>query len=233
MSSGFLDLLFPQSVARRRRKAMSRATGPLAEFYAVPPPAPETPVEELPCLAIDLETNGLDPATDVMLSVGYVPVDGLSITFAGAKHIVIQAATEVGQSATVHGLTDDRIAEGLPEAEVVATTLKALAGRAMLAHYSRVEITFLSRACERLFGAPLAIPIVDTLALHNRLLSQGFDDEARGGQLRLWNARKRYGLPVYGAHEALTDALACAELYLGQVAELSTSKAQTLKTLSL
>ncbi len=212
---------------------MSRARGPLAEFYAVPPPAPETPVEELPCLAIDLETNGLNPDTDVMLSVGYLPVDGLSITYSGARHIVIRASTEVGQSATVHGLTDDMIADGLPEEEVIATTLRALTGRVMLAHYSRVEINFLSRACEKLYGAPLAIPIVDTLALHNRLLSQGFDDEARGGQLRLWNARKRYGLPVYGAHEALTDALACAELYLGQVAEFSEAKPQTLKTLSI
>ena len=51
------------------------------------------------------------------------------------------------------------------------------------------------------------------------------------GQLRLWNARTRYGLPVYKAHNALTDAVATAELYLAQVAENAAVKAQTLKTL--
>ena len=40
------------------------------------------------------------------------------------------------------------------------------------------------------------------------------------GALRLWTARERYGLPAGRPHDALGDALACAELYLGQVAEL-------------
>ena len=38
--------------------------------------------------------------------------------------------------------------------------------------------------------------------------------------LRLWTARERYGLPSYRAHECLIDAIACAELYLAQVAEM-------------
>ena len=37
---------------------------------------------------------------------------------------------------------------------------------------------------------------------------------------RLWTARERYGLPTYRAHECLIDAIACAELYLAQVAEM-------------
>lgn len=227
-----LEYLFPPSVARQRRKAKARATGALAQFYSVEPPDPSTPVEELPCLAIDVETTGLDPNHDVVLSIGFVPVDGLSIVYSGARHMVVRAATEVGQSATVHGLTDDMIADGTPEDGAVITTLSALSGRVLLAHFARIEVNFLSRICERLFGAPLAVPVIDTLELHNRLIAPGFDDEARGNQLRLWNARTRYGLPVYAAHEALMDAVACAELYLGQVAEFSQVKPQTLKTLS-
>ena len=48
----------------------------------------------------------------------------------------------------------------------------------------------------------------------------------------MWAARGQYGLPRYAAHAALTDALACAELYLAQVAELqaATSKPRTLKS---
>ncbi len=230
--SNMLSYLFPPSVARRRRKAQARATGALAEFYASEPPDPHTPVEELRCLAIDVETTGLDPNRDVVLSIGFVPVDGLSIKYSGARHILVRASTEVGQSATVHGLTDDMIAEGTPEGEALISTLSALSGRVLLAHFARIEVDFLSRLCERLFRAPLAVPVIDTLELHNRLIAPGFDDEARGNQLRLWNARTRYGLPLYGAHEALMDAVACAELYLGQVAEFSLVKPQTLKTLS-
>lgn len=225
------EMFYTPSLARRQAKARRRAQGALADFYAVAPPDPSTPVEELPCLAIDVETTGLDPATDAMLSIGFVPVDGLTITFAGARHTVLRAAAEVGQSATLHHLTDDIIAAGVPVEEAITETLQALAGRVMVAHFARIEVSFLSAACQRLFGAPLELPVIDTLELHNRLLSQGFDDEARGNQLRLWNARRRYGLPVYSAHAALTDAIACAELYLGQVAEFQATKPQTLKLL--
>lgn len=217
---------------RRRDRAEARAQGPLADFYKSAWPALTTPTSELSLLAIDLETTGLDAASDQMLSVGFVPVHSGEIILAGARHIIIQSGTEVGQSAVLHHLTDDMIAAGAPMEDVLTEVLSALKGRVLLAHFATIEEKFLSRACEQHFGAPLVVPTIDTLELHHRLLSQGFDDEARGNQLRLWNARERYGLPVYNAHEALTDALACAELYLGQVAELATAKPQTFKSLS-
>ena len=230
MGRGMFGGLFGGS-ERRRSRARARARGPLADFYAGTWQEPTTPPSVLRLLAMDLETTGLDPASDQALSVGFVPVDGPDIVLGGAQRLIIQAGTEVGQSAVLHHLTDDMIASGMPMVDVLTETLAALKARVLLAHYATIEVQFLSRACEELFGAPLVIPIIDTLTLHHRLLSQGFDDEARGDQLRLWNARERYGLPSYSAHEALTDALACAELYLGQVAELSSVKPQTLRSL--
>ncbi|MGL6010674.1 MAG: 3'-5' exonuclease, partial [Shewanella oncorhynchi] len=38
--------------------------------------------------------------------------------------------------------------------------------------------------------------------------------------LRLGACRERYGLPIYTAHSALTDALACGELLLAQMAAM-------------
>ena len=216
---------------RQRKRAVAHATGPLKDFYSGPWPEPHTPAAELRLLAIDLETTGLDPRDDQALSVGFVPVDGPEILLAGARHRIIHAPAEVGQSAVLHGLTDDVIATGRPMADVLAEILVALRGRILLAHFATIETRFLSAACEKHFGAPLVLPKIDTLELHRRLLSQGFDDEPRGSDLRLWNARLRYGLPAYTAHEALTDAMACAELYLAQVAELSSLKRQTYKSL--
>ena len=54
-------------------------------------------------LAVDLETTGLDPQRDEILSIGMVPVDGLSIVLSGARHMVVRGARSVGQSAVVHG----------------------------------------------------------------------------------------------------------------------------------
>lgn len=216
----------------RRAKAVRRATGPLADYYAASPfPDDRTPASELKLLAIDLETTGLDPRKDVMLSAGYVPVDGDTILLAGAHHRVVKTQRDVGQSAIHHGLTDDMVASGLPLTEVLVEILEALSGRILLAHYATIEVGFLSVACEAAFGAPLVPPVIDTLDLHNRIINRGFDDEAKGNELRLWNARERYHLPRYPSHEALTDADACAELYLAQVDEFAQTKPVTFKSL--
>ncbi|HSN43471.1 MAG TPA: exonuclease domain-containing protein, partial [Propionibacteriaceae bacterium] len=193
-------------------------------------PEPGTPIPALKLLAIDLETTGLDPAKDRLLSVGFVPVDGNAVVLAGARHLVIRqdAGSEVGQSATIHRLTDDALASGVSLPNALEATLAAMRGRVLLAHHALVETGFLTRACRAVYGGEPEFVVVDTMQLQYRLLTRGFDDEPPRGALRLWAARGQFGMPRYAAHEALTDALACAELYLAQVAEL---RASTLKHL--
>ena len=158
-----------------------------------------------------------------MLSIGWLPVDGGRVRLGGAGRVVVRdagGAAGVGQSATVHGLTDDRLAGGVPLEDAVARLLAALTGRVLLAHFARIETGFLAAVCERAWGAGLPCVVVDTFELERRAVAGGWGSEPARGALRLWTARERRGLPVYRAHEALTDALACAELYLAQRAEL-------------
>lgn len=235
--------LFRRTPEERRQRALrSAAPGPLRDHLAVPLPDPATPLADLRLLALDLETTGLDPRTDRVLSLGWVPVDGGSIVLGGARRFVVRdegAAGAgdgggVGQSATVHGLTDDALAAGVPLADAVAALLEALAGRVLLAHFARIETGFVAAACERLWGGAPAFAVVDTFDLEGRALSGqrgARGQEPEPGALRLWAVRERRGLPVYRAHEALTDALACAELYLAQRAELEARTAGTTQTL--
>lgn len=241
--------LFRRTPQERRERALrSAAPGPLRDHLAVPLPDPATPLDALRLLALDLETTGLDPRTDRVLSLGWVPVDGGSIVLGGAQRFVVRGeggagaldgdgdgdGGGVGQSAAVHGLTDDALAEGVPLADAVAALLDALAGRALLAHFARIETGFVAAACDRLWGGAPAFAVVDTLDLERRLIGghrSHLGREPEPGALRLWTARERRGLPVYRAHEALTDALACAELYLAQRAELEARALQTTQTL--
>ncbi|MEI2647619.1 MAG: 3'-5' exonuclease [Dermatophilaceae bacterium] len=83
---------------------------------------------------------------------------------------VINAGVDVGQSAAIHGLTDDQIASGSRLDDVVPEILAALRGRVLLAHYTDIEERFLSAACERLYGSRMPVARVDTLELHRRLI---------------------------------------------------------------
>lgn len=224
--------LFRRTPDERRVRALRGvAGGPLHDYLSVPLPAPETPLDELGLLAVDIETTGLEARTDRLLSIGFVPVDGGEIVLGGARRVVVRHGSAVGQSATVHGLTDDELAGGIPLSDAVAELLEALAGRALLAHFARIETGFLSAACERLWGEGLPCLAVDTMELERNLLGAGWGKEPEAGALRLWTARGRRGFPVYKAHEALTDALACAELYLAQRAELAARTPGTTLTL--
>ena len=224
--------LFRRTPDERRLRALRAVEpGPLRDYLSVPLAVPSAPLADLRLLAVDIETTGLDPRGDRMLSIGYVPVDGGSVVLGGAGRVVVRDDAGVGPSAAIHGLTDDTLAGGEPLADAVASLLAALSGRVLLAHFARIETGFLSAACERLWGAPMPCVVVDTLELEHRVVTERGQRDPAPGALRLWAARERHGLPVYRAHEALTDALACAELYLAQRAELEASAPETTLTL--
>lgn len=232
----------PWDALRRRRAARRLPDGPVRRYLEVPVPAGATPLGELRLLAVDVETTGLDPRRDRVLSVGFVPVDGDRIVLGGAGSVLVRSGGEgdddddgVGQSATVHGITDDDVAGGASVEHALGMVFEALVGRVLLAHHSRIEIDFLGALCRRTYGVRPPLLAVDTLGLQRRVagarLDMGFTAEPAGEDLRLWGARERFGLPRSRAHDALGDAVACAELYLAQVAELGTRGASTLRDL--
>ncbi len=209
---------------RARERARDRAPqGPLRDYLSVPTPAALTPLPDLPLLALDFETTGLDARTAHIVSVGMVPIEGRRIVLAGARHLVVRPDGDVGQSAVIHGLTDDVVGAGVSLEEAVELVLDRLAGRLLVAHHSVIETDFLAAACRRLYGQAPRLASVDTLLLQERVVTASLPHgrEPPKGSLRLWAARERYGLPLYPAHDALVDAIACAELYLAQTTELA------------
>lgn len=209
----------PETARRKAVRRLGAGDTPLHAYLAAPWPDPAARLGDVPFLAVDLETTGLHPRQDSVLSIGWLPIDGLRVDLSQARRFVIRAGVGVGQSAAIHGLTDDEVAAGMPLDEVLPIVLAALRGRVLVAHYTDIEERFLSAACERVYGARMPVCRVDTLELHRRLIV-GWGETPLPLSLRLWTARQRYGLPVYKAHDALLDALACAELFLAQVAEL-------------
>lgn len=215
----------------RRERALARApSGPLLDYLTGRFQEPETPVGDLQLLAVDFETTGLDPNNNALLSMGFVPVNGQEIDLSGARHLVVRSDADVSQSAVLHGVTDDALAQGVELDEAVSALLHAMTGRILLAHHAPIETGFTSRACRQLFHRPFAAQVVDTMRLQEWIVSWGFRDPPPGS-LRLAGAREHFGLPRYRAHEALTDALACAELYLAQVALMNRDGPLTLKQL--
>lgn len=195
-------------------------------------PDDRTPLDRLPLLALDLETTGLTPGQDRILAVGVVPVDGERLDLAGARRWLVDHH-DPGGAVTVHGLTHDDLATGLPLAQVLDEVRSALAGRILLAHHAPFEIGFLREAYREADQQPPDLTAVCTLRLQRRVLAAAGVHEPPRGALRLWQSRARFGLPAVRAHDALGDALACAELYLAQTAELGARRRLVLRDVRL
>ncbi|MEO0997350.1 MAG: 3'-5' exonuclease, partial [Pseudomonadota bacterium] len=154
---------------RRRRRLRARLPdNPLARFLDTAPPAASTRFADAGFLCLDLETTGLDAATADLLSVGWVAIADGGVELATAESYLARGAVAVGDSATVHGLTDTVVATGDDVSEVLGRLLGALAGRVLVVHHAGLDKALLDRLCDRYFGAPLLTPLIDTLELERR-----------------------------------------------------------------
>ena len=222
--------IWPFTPDLRRRWCLRKApAGALRDYLASPFPKPSCDYRQADCLAIDLETTGLDPRRDQILSVGYVVVHGNRIDLGTARHRLVRAAYAIpAESAVIHQITDDQAAQGESLEPVLADLLADLAGKVMIAHHATVERGFLDAACRQVFGAPFVVPVIDTQVVALRTFERR-QTPYKGSDLRLHALSERFNLPRYNAHNALSDALAAAELFLAQVAQRDSGRGMPLR----
>jgi DNA polymerase III subunit epsilon len=196
---------------------------------------PSPPWDQVVYWALDLETGGLDPRTSAILSVGMIPIRGggirLGETFAtlvrpeGADHI------DPG-SIRAHQLVPGDVSGAPGLADVIGHIDERIREGALLVHQAALDVTFLKRAYKRVGRRWPDPPVVDTVSLlmkcakRARLIHPDAPDQEP--ELNLLAARRRLGLPDYGQHDALTDAIATAELFLALRRQLA---AKTLRDL--
>ena len=203
--------------ARRWYLARRGMPEPLQSLLSSPLPRAAADIADTEFVALDIETTGLDASTADMLSVGWVVIRGRRILLDSAETWMVRPSGEVGDSASVHGLTDTVVGGGHDWGVVLDKVVRVLAGRVLLVHHAGLDKALLDRMCLQRFGTKLLVPVVDTLAVELQRLQRNHHVESTAS-LRLSDLRDTYGLPRYAAHDCLVDAIATAELFLAIVA---------------
>lgn len=199
-----------------RAKEAAQST-PMADYYSAPVQADQL-LNDAPLIALDFESDGLEEDAQ-LLEAGWVAVEGGAVKLNSARRLRIRAESRLqGSAVIIHRITDDAAAEGQSEQDVLLALLADLKGAAILAHAAFIEQSFLNAACLRCFGVPFVGRFICTMQLEERW----FPRERTADGLRLGKLRAQYGLPYYRAHDGLTDAMACAELFLAQCARRRT-----------
>jgi len=202
----------------------------LQEYLRTPKFNRATDYRQLEFLALDLEMTSLDVKTGEIVSIGFVPIVGGEIDIAQGFSALVRNTQTVGESATIHGICDRDAARGMAVEDIFPPLFEALRGRVLLLHHAKVDLAFLDHYSRKIFGVPFAATVVDTMALELRRLKRR-QPTILPGQVRLYQCRERYGLPEYRAHDAYTDALATAELFLAQAAAIADRGALPLRQL--
>lgn len=191
-------------------------------------------VANMEMIALDFETTGLDTERDRIIAAGWVLLRGDRIIMGSAREVRVRndSAEGVGQSAVIHGILDSDLQDAEGSEAMIGQLLPELAGRAIVAHGARIERGFLDTLLRQLGGTSLLNPFIDTMALEQHLLTaEGRDPREMHDDLTLNACRARRSLPDYQRHSAAADALAAAELFLAQVAQLGGAENVTLRDL--
>jgi DNA polymerase-3 subunit epsilon len=197
----------------------------LAGFFAAGLPPADSPISEVPLLALDVETTGLDPRRDAIVSIGMVPFDSRRIHLSERRYRLVKPECALGsRSVTLHHITHTAIENAPDFATILPELISAMTGRMTVVHYRTIERTFLDAAVTRCLNESFLFPTIDTMEIEARRHRFSLWSRWRRwlGQspvsIRLHDSRARYHLPHYQSHHALIDALATAELFQAQLA---------------
>ncbi len=197
----------------------------LQAFYSAGLPHADTPLREVPFVALDFETTGLNPEKDGILSIGLVPFTLSRIKLNQAAHWTVRPKAKLEEeSVVIHGITHNDLIDAPTLNEILEDVLNALAGKVIVVHYRPIERGFLNCALKKMLGEGIEFPVVDTMQIESDYqdkLTAGLLNKLKGKRadsVRLGQTRRRYGLPDYPPHHALMDAVATAELLQAQMA---------------
>jgi DNA polymerase III subunit epsilon len=211
---------------------MAGRDSPAARAYLeAPVPGTSTPWRETPFSVIDLETTGLDPSRNEIISFASVPVAGGRVRPGDVRHELVRPRRMPdADTIRIHGLREADLAGAPQLADLLDGLLEALTGTAIVAHVAAVERGFLGEAlAER--GLELRNAVVDTAALDRELRRLGRKPPAEHEPIGLSTMARELGLPVHRPHHADGDALTTAQAFIALATHLEDFGPQTLGSL--
>ncbi len=158
-------------------------------------------------VVIDVETGGLDPMADCLISIGGVAMhaDGHVLPGDSLEVVFRQPKASSRDNILVHGIGVAAQRDGSNPLQATRAFLDFVGTCPILAFHADFDRGFLARAIKIFVNEPFDNPWLDLAGLAPVL-----DPKAQAKALDDWLAR--YGIPVAARHSAAGDAFATALL---------------------
>ncbi|HVV20910.1 MAG TPA: DEDD exonuclease domain-containing protein [Pseudonocardiaceae bacterium] len=184
-----------------------------------------TPLREVTFVVFDLETTGGSAGEDAVTEIGAVKVRGGEVIGEFATLVDPQRGIPP-QVVALTGITELMVASAPPMTEVLPAFLEFAAGSVLVAHNSGFDIGFMKAACKRHGYRWPRPPVVCTVKLARRVLSE---DEAPSAKLSALAVLFRAA--TQPNHRALADARATVDVLHGLLERVGGVGVQSLEEL--
>lgn len=199
----------------------------LAALKAAPKISPRMPLDKVRWMVVDVETGGLNPQTDPLLSIGAVEVCNDRINLgAGFEAGLQQVAVTSHANILVHGLTHSQQLAGMEARDALLDFAEFAAGSPFVAFHAAFDRTALQVAMKKNLGWGFPGRWLDA-AVIAPLLFPGLSKNCRS--LDDWLAA--LSIQNFARHSAAADAAATAQFWLILLQTAKQHRIHTLKDL--
>ena len=211
------------AITRWQRRRALRRPGLRPEvrgWLEAPWPNPRVPWRDASYTVLDLETTGLDRRNDAILEIGTVDVIEGRVRLDSVWQTFVRPPESVRmgiEAIRVHGLLPEQVAQAPDLFDVLPALVDRLRGRILVVHVGDFDRPFLDRALRAWCGCGLWMPVLDTARLaawFDHIPHLARPEDVDRPLRRLCDLARHAGIPVGRQHDAVSDAMTCAQLLL-------------------
>lgn len=197
----------------------------LVAYRALPAVERASPLATLRFVVTDVETTGLRPNRDQLISIGAVLVERGTVCLSESFEAIFRQ-TQASDNANIliHGIDGTTQTSGLPHAEAMLEFLDYAGAAPLVGYHSDFDQAMINRAAR---AAISSVPVNAWLDL--ACLAPAVFNSASTKRLRsLDDWLQWFGIHNHARHNALADALATAQLLQVVLAQAMADGAHTL-----
>jgi DNA polymerase-3 subunit epsilon len=165
-------------------------------------------------VSLDCETTGLNTRKDDIVTVAAVKIRGNRILASERFKAIVKPKVKLNPDAIkIHRLREQDVANGRAIEEVLPELLRFIGSRPLVGFYLEFDIAMLNRHVRRLLGIDLPNAQIEVSGSY---YERKYGDAPPGTEidLRFMSILKDLGLPALDQHDAYSDALMTAMMYL-------------------
>jgi DNA polymerase III subunit epsilon len=175
-----------------------------------------TDSKNLRYVVFDTETTGLDIKKDTLLSIGGVAIYGSSLLVQESFYELIKVERGSGKDIPIHGIMPKESLDGKDEKSALLAFLKFIDNSILVAHHIDFDLEFLNKSLSKYTPLKILNDSIDTAKLAERIEEKTNPNLIRENrkQFQLDSLCKKYEIPIFPRHHALSDSITTGILFL-------------------